>query len=103
MISVYINGIKQLEGIDFRLGENTISFSRAPSFGSDIEISNGFTRVANIIGDGSTYLFQILLDMAKHNALINMLHDSLKYSENPAVADALERLRVVVELVKENG
>ena len=103
MISVYINGIKQLEGIDFRLGENTISFASPPPFGTEIEISNGLNRIANIFGDGKTFLFQILLDMARHNALINMLHDSLKYSENPAVADALERLRVVVELVKENG
>jgi len=100
MISVHINGIKQIPGIDFVAGDNTLSFSSPPQARDIIQVTSPYGSVANVYGDGSTFLFHMVLDIQKHTDIMNLLNDVGKYYENPAVADVLERLRVVVELVK---
>ena len=102
MISVHVNGVKQIPGIDFVTVEKSLSFSQPPDAGAYIHISSPYGTVANILGDGSTFLFHLIMDLQKHTDIMNLLNDASVHYENPAVADILEQLRVVIELVKEN-
>ena len=102
MISVHINGVMQLPGVDYTTGVKSISFSSPPDSGSHIHISSPHGTVASILADGTTYLFPIIADLENYNAVMNLLNDAAKHYDNPTVADVLERLRVVVELVKQD-
>jgi len=93
----------QLPGIDYVTGVKSISFSSPPDIGSHIHVSSPHGTVASIMGDGSTFLFPMITNLENYNAVMNILNDAAKYYDNSAVADAIERLRVVVELVKQNG
>jgi hypothetical protein len=102
MIDAYINGIRQIPGIDYSVRGNSVSFSQAPAAGAEIQMVHNLHSVANIQGDGSTYLFHgTFEDVERQDDIVDMLHHALKYRDNPAVAEALERLSVVVTLVKE--
>jgi len=103
MISVHVNGVLQVPGIDYLAAKNAVSFASPPRAGDLIHVSSLQGTIANIMADGSTYLYQMLTDIERHENIMNLLNDAAKYYDNPAVADVLERLRVVVELVKENG
>lgn len=103
MLSVHVNGVKQIPGIDYLAAKNAVSFSSPPAAGDVIHISNSRGTVGNIFGDGSTYLYQLPIDADGHESIMDLLNDVGKYYKNPAVADMLEQLRVVIELVKENG
>lgn len=100
MISVYVDGILQAPGIDYTAAKNAVSFTQPPMAGSYIEVNTRKNSVARILGDGRTYLFMMDLDVDRHTELTDMLHDALDLRDNPAVADALEKLSVVVKLVK---
>jgi len=102
MIDAYINGIRQVPGIDFVTSGNTISFSQPPAAGDAIQVVHNGYSIANMYGNGSTFLFSGRFDDAdRQDALVDMMRKALELRDNPAVADVLERLRVVVELVKE--
>jgi len=101
MISVYINGVVQLPGFDYAASKNTVSFTVPPAAGSDIVLKGPRGDVTQITADGTTFLYQLSADTKSYNNAINLLNDALKYYDNPAVADVLERLRIVVELVKQ--
>lgn len=96
---VYVNGVVQVPGIDYLEGINSISFSSAPSAGSTINIQGRNGTLASILGDGFTYLFQFFND-TDHDTTY-MLEEAFKLRDIPAVADMLERLKVVVELAKQ--
>jgi hypothetical protein len=100
MISVYIDGVLQIPGIDYTAAKNAVSFSQPPMRGSYIEVS-ALSTVVRLLGDGSTYLFMLDIDVERHTDLNDMLHDAFKLRDVPAVAEALERLKVVIELVKQ--
>ena len=101
MISVYINGIMQIPGIDYVSSDNSIAFSTAPQAMATIEIRSIRGVLARIFGDGSSYRFDIM-SVFEHG-MSEMLEDAFKLRHIPAVADVLERLQVVVSLAKENG
>jgi hypothetical protein len=101
MILVHVNGIAQLPGIDYHTTQNSISFSSPPQAGSTISIQSKSGVLANILADGSTYLYQFMSDF--ENSTSQMLEDAFHMCHVPAVADMLERLRVVVELAKQDG
>ena len=101
MITVFVNGILQLPGVDYVIGASAIQFQQAPQAGSSVEIRTAKSTIARVLGDGSTFLFPIMVDADKYNEITDMLHQALKYYQVPAVAEALEKLRVVVELVRE--
>jgi hypothetical protein len=101
-LSVHINGVRQVPGIDYVAAKNSVSFSTPPAAGDTIHISSPRGTVAHIMADGSTYLYQMMMDIDRHDNIMNLLNDAAKYYDNPAVADLLERLQVVVELVKQD-
>lgn len=98
MILVSINGIMQCPGVDYHATQNSISFSSPPQAGSTISIRSKSGVLSSIQGDGSTYLYQFMSDF--ENSTSKMLEDAFYMRRVPAVADMLERLRVVVELAK---
>ena len=102
MIDAYINGIRQVPGIDYSVRNNSISFCSPPPAGAEIQVVHNGYSIMNLKGNGSTFLFNgPFNDADKHDALLTTMNAALTYRDNPAVADVLERLRVVVELVKE--
>ena len=103
MISVHVNGVLQVPGIDYVAAKNAVSFSSPPGAGDLIHVSGPRGTIANIMADGTTYLYQMITDIDRHDNIMNLLNDAAFYYDNPAVADVLERLRVVVELVRANG
>jgi len=100
MLVVSINGIIQCPGVDYHATQNSISFSSPPQAGSTVSIQSKSGVLANICGDGSTYLFQFMNDF-EHDT-VGMLEEAFKLRHVPAVADMLERLAVVVKLVKQD-
>lgn len=51
-------------------------------------------------GDGARYCFILNPDDSKDREIRSLLADAMTLRDNPTVADMLERLRVVVTLVK---
>ena len=98
MLFVSINGILQTPGIDYVERSNSIAFSTPPCAGSTINIQGRMGTLASILGDGSTYLFQFMND-SDHDTTY-MLEEAFRLRHVPAVADQLERLKVVVELAR---
>jgi hypothetical protein len=102
MIEAYINGIRQVPGIDFVARGNSISFMSPPAAGDGIQIVHNGYSICNLTGNGTTFLFTgPFADAGQQDELIDLLRQAFDYRNNTAVADVLERLRVVVELVKQ--
>jgi hypothetical protein len=102
MIEAYINGIRQVPGIDFVARGNSVSFMSPPATGAGIQIVYNGYSICNLIGNGTTFLFTgPFADADQQDKLIDLLRQAFDYRDNPAVADALERLQVVMELVKQ--
>ncbi len=95
---VYISGVLQAPGIDFYLGKNTVMFPEPPSAGCIVEIKNNRGNWFRKTADGSTYLYQVATPNDDVQALLD---DAFKYCDVPAVADLLSKLKVVIELVKQ--
>ena len=100
-MQVYIDGILQISGFDYAITGNAVSFTYAPGQGSQIELHSGSIVVARLLGDGRTFLFRISKEGSQRHALLQLLDDAVKYRDKPAVAEALEKLIVAIELVKE--
>jgi hypothetical protein len=100
MTLVSINGIYQVPGVDYRLGKDMISFTQPPPAAATITIMNDRGVLMNVMADGVTYLFRYIDEAS--SKVSEMLEQAFKHRDVPAVADILERLQVVVELVKEN-
>ena len=102
MFNVHVNGVMQIPGIDYLACKNAVSFSTPPANGDVIHLSNSRGTVGQFYADGSSYLYHLATDVVGQENIMNLLNDIGKYYQNPAVADVLERLKVVIELVKEN-
>lgn len=99
MVIISINGIIQIPGVDYHLGETKIAFTQAPSRGSTITINSTSGVLSHVIGDGSTYLYDY--HDSESVTTRQMLELAYLHRSIPAVADMLERLKVVVELAKQ--
>jgi hypothetical protein len=106
MHEVYVNGVRQCPGIDYLSAKNAISFNVPPIAGADIMVSTALNKggrhVVTLQGNGSTYLFQIDNTVTKRLEIYDLLDDIEQYHEVPAIAEALERLQVLLKLVKQD-
>jgi hypothetical protein len=100
MLLVSINGIIQTPGIDYHATNKSIAFVVPPQVGTTIDIRGRNGTLASILGDGFSYLFEFFSDFEHDQS--QMLEEAFKYRNIPAVADVLERLQVVVNLVKQD-
>ena len=98
---VYVDGVLQVPGVDYSISGASITFIQAPGQGSHIELYSGTFMVTKLLGDGRTFLFKISTEGKTRHAMLQLLDDVCKYHDKPAVAEALEKLIVAIELVKE--
>jgi hypothetical protein len=103
MITIHVNGVRLVPGVDFVTGKDFVRFSSPPEAGSSIHIACAKGTIANIWSDGVSVHYHLMIDLETHNDVMNLLNDAAMYYENPAVADVLEQLKVVVELVKQHS
>jgi hypothetical protein len=102
MMMVFINGIAQVPGADYVAGDSTVSFCAPPPVNSTIQVTTPKYNRLMFNGDGKTYTFKFTKEFKEEARVSQTLQDAYKYMNVPAVADMLEQLRVVVELVKED-
>lgn len=102
MIFVSINGLRQIPGIDYVSGADYVTFSAPPALGDLVSIDSPYGKSCDFRGNGTTYKFQ-LDDLSKKKEIMNLLVEAHDYYDHPAVADAMEKLAVVVSLVKQDG
>ena len=103
MISVYVNGVPQLSGFDYVASKNSVSFTRPPARGYDIVVKGLIGNATRITADGTTFLYQISAHSKGINNAIDLFNNALKYYDNPAVADVLDQLKVVIALVEQQS
>lgn len=106
MIQIHLNGLKMLPGIDYTATKNTIGFSTPPNAGDDILVTSaipgGGAHLQRLKGDGFTFLYQLDSSFKERVQIQSVLADAWVYHNVPAVKDLLDRLQVVIELVKQD-
>jgi len=108
MIQVHVNGLKQIPGIDYDATNQTISFKQPPAIGDQILVTSSIpgsttgVHMQKLMGNGSTFLYQLDSSFEQRVKLQKLLDEAWEYQGVPAVNNILEQLRVVVELVKHN-
>ena len=106
---VHMNGVALLPGVDYTVGRNTISFSVPPPADADIlytEVINaetGATHVTRLVGNGFTFLFELDTEFVERLELHDLFAQVIKHKDHPAVRDAIEKIQVVMELIKEDA
>jgi hypothetical protein len=98
---VFVNGVMQLQGIDYKSTRTQLSFSTPPHANSIIEMKTVDGGSSYINADGKRYVFDLTEQFAKAQRLSDALAYAYQNKDNPTIADALERLLVVVELMKD--
>ena len=95
---VSINGVIQ-PASTYRITETEICFARAPAAMVVISISNS-GHEATMIGNG--FLFRFYTgDFFKNHHVKLRLNRVYHLLENPAIAESLEKLQVLVNLIEE--
>jgi len=96
--SVSIDGLRIAQS-DFEIVYDTLRFKEAPPAGSKvyIEFYNG-SFVFD--GNGSQNVFRFKYDISSYETML-LIEKATTHKDNPAVADLLMQLRVVLELVNE--
>lgn len=102
-MDIYVNGILQVPGFDYVASKNSVSFTHPPVRGYDIVVKDLIGNATRITADGTTFLYQISAHSKGCNNAIDLLNDALKYYDNPAVADVLDQLKVVIALVEQQS
>jgi hypothetical protein len=105
VLDVFVDGVRQIEGIQFTTSVKQLAFHQPPPIGTTISIKAWGREFARFIGDGCTYLYNFdPVDPVnpKSRDLMNLVNDLVKYHKNPTVSDVLDRLQVVINLVKED-
>jgi len=107
MNQVHVNGIALLPGIDYRIGQATIIFTSPPGAGEQIvftevlDVNKGSVRQMTLTGDGRQYMFKLDSDPSEREILSKLFEKVVKNRTHPAVKEALDRLKVVVELIND--
>jgi hypothetical protein len=108
MIQVHINGLKQIPGIDYTTSNDLVSFHQAPACGDTILVTSSIpgsttgVHMQKFLGNGSTFLYNVDNSFNQRVKLQKMLDEVWEYQGVPAVQDILERLQVVLEIVKQD-
>lgn len=93
---VVINGILQGK-YAYMLSGDSVVFHTAPPAGSEVSILMDDTRF-EYVGDGSTFVFQgTPSSRMKFRKFMEEVYEKKDY---PTVKDALEKLKIVMELVR---
>ena len=99
MIRASINGVLLIPGIDYVVDREYMSFTQAPRYGDRIHVMTPNAN-ADFYGNDVTFRFPMPTVIQKSEVLEGLMHDLDEYMDHPTVKDQLERLQVVLELVK---
>lgn len=108
---VYVNGV-HLPGVDTMITiDNYLWFHRyTPTMGAQIvlQVVDGWNQ--GFVGDGFTnkfplskYVLESMDQQIGHLKYKQTLHDAMRYIDNAAVQDEVERLATVVAMVRDYG
>ena len=93
---VSVNGIIQSMSQYMKL-DDFIMFHQAPAAGSEIYIITNEERL-HYQGDGSTHKFA--LPVSDRRKYVEFMEEVYKNKDNPTIKDQLEKLKIVMELVR---
>jgi hypothetical protein len=99
MIAVHINGARLVPKHDYNIAKERIRFSQAPRYGDLIQLATP-TSTCQFYGNDVQMDYPIPDSLKKSVGLEQLISDLLEYMDHPTVKDQLERLQVVLELVK---
>ena len=99
MISVHLNGVRLMPMHDYTIVDERVNFTQVPRHGDLIQIATP-TSNCQFYGNDIQVGFPITESIKKSIRLGQLMDDLLIYMDNPTVKDQLERLQVVLELVK---
>ncbi len=107
---VYVNGV-HLPRVDTMLTtDEHLWLRQAPPMGAQvaIQVANGWNQ--GFVGDGFTNKFPLSEQIIKSINVVDgylkykqTLHDAMRYIDNAAVQDEVERLATVVAMVRDYG
>lgn len=109
MNQVHINGVALLPGVDYTASNSTLVLSVPPKLGDQIlftevlDLNTGATHVTRFTGDGRKYLFKFDGEFNTRLKMQSITDDLYVYRNVPAVAEAIEKLQVILELTKQNA
>jgi hypothetical protein len=107
MIEIYLNGLRLIQNHDYIVEPAGVCFTEAPCIGDRISVSRpifgstGGRLLEMHIGNGTTCLYPLNNQFNDRVEIQNLLDDVYTYQHVPAVAEALEKLKVVIGLIKE--
>jgi hypothetical protein len=93
---VSVNGLLQSMSQYMKIGDSII-FHQAPQAGAVISILTEEQRL-DYEGDGSTCVFS--WPQSDRSQYKHFMEEVYKYKDNPTVKDQLEKLKIVMELVR---
>lgn len=99
MIQVGINGVILMPGHDYHIEKDQIVFSQAPRMGDNIQIVSKAYR-HSLHGNDVSYKYDIPNEMKKAHKIEQLIEDLVEYMDHPSVQDQLDRLQVIIELVR---
>ena len=105
MNQIHLNGIALIPGIDYTCSNATVMFSIPPPCGADIvltevvNVNSGATYQTRLVGNGKQYLFKLGQDSHLRAQISDLFEKAVTHRDHPAVKEALDRLRVVIELI----
>ena len=107
MNQVHVNGVALLPGIDYRVSQASIIFNCPPAPGDQIVFtevlnpSTGSLHRTTLNGNGRQYMFKLDRHLTDREVLSTLFEKVITHYDHPAVKEALERLKVVVELIND--
>lgn len=102
MIQASINGVVLMPRHDYIVEKDYVEFKEVPRMGDRIQIISKDHRF-ELYGNEFTYKYPIPQEMIKAHQLESLITDLVEYMDHPTVKDQLERLQVVIELVRKTG
>lgn len=99
MIRASLNGVMLIPGIDYIVDRSCISFTQPPRYGDRIHVMTPNAGV-DFYGNDVTFRFEMPKVLRNSEIVEQLMHDLTKYMDHPTVKDQLERLQVVLALVK---
>lgn len=99
MLLISINGVIQTPNLDYVAANNEIKFTKAPAKGCVVEIRGPNGTLIQQQGTGFIDTFW-LDDILPEDPLVALFQEVYKNKDVPAVKDILDRLQVVINLIK---
>jgi len=95
---VSINGIMQ-SPYEYEELNHHLVFNEAPSAGANINV-NIDGNIMTYLGNGTNRIFTVPFELREEIKFKNFAHEVWKHRDNPTVNDQIEKLKIVMELIK---